>query len=135
MDKPGMSWRCPLSCAQLRSPCEGEQGWGWCPPRPLRGAVPTSFSQPLCQQEAGFFLSFSLEENSIVLFLVVTTWLLATTSFCSRLRRRAQGDDVCRTGSGTAGMFHVGAIGSAPSHRDEWMPTLAAADPHIHSSL
>lgn len=52
------------------------------------------------KQGLGFFFPFyfsfffSLEENSIVLFLVVTTWLLATTLFCSQLCRQARGD-VC----------------------------------------
>lgn len=63
---------------------------------PPWGCSHPSFSQPLCQEESGFFppLSFCLplEENSIVLFLVVTTWLLATTSFCCRRCRRARGD-------------------------------------------
>lgn len=44
-----------------------------------------SFSQLLCQHGSGFFSPFfflPLEENSIVLFLVVTTWLLQQLLFC-----------------------------------------------------
>lgn len=92
-----------------------------------------------------------------MLFLVVTTWLLATTPFCSRLRRRARGGCLPERPrrAADAGMspppptgppsLHVGprqspaqpgsstwplgVATSAPSCRDKWPPASAAAVP------
>lgn len=93
--------RCPPVMGSALRACLGllEGKDPMCPRGPSVGLFPPFLlTAPLSGRIRTFFffppVSFCLplEENSIVLFLVMTTWLLATTSFCCRRCRRARGD-------------------------------------------